>query len=196
MQLLKRVVTIRGSGKFNPFIVYPMSSLTDSLKAILSRPGVIELCEKWRENIVQDSSHLRDIFDGKMWSDFGVVNGEPFLTNSGSIGVILNIDWFQPFKHRQYSIGVIYLVILNLPREVRYKREIPNTHWTYSWGPVEPPKNINSYLAPLVTDLLSVWHGVPFNNNVVRCALLCIAHDIPAGRKTWFFKPHSKLEVL
>ena len=59
-----------------------------------------------------DPSHLRDIFDGKILSDFGIINGEPFLASSGSIGIILNIDWFQLFKHRQYSIGEIYLVIL------------------------------------------------------------------------------------
>ena len=127
-------------------------------------------------------------FDCKIWSDFAIINGEPFLASSRSIGVILNIDWFQRFKHRQYSIGVQYLVILNLPREVRYKREnliliglIP--------GPVEPPKNI--YLAPLITNLLSLWHGIPFNNSVVRCALLCIACDLPAGRKTCGFLSHT-----
>ena len=109
VQLLKRVVTIRGSEKCYPFKVYPVCSFTDYLKAILSRPGVIELCEKWRETFVCDPSHLRDIFDGKILSDFGIINGEPFLASSGSIGVILNIDWFQPFKHRQYSIGEIYL---------------------------------------------------------------------------------------
>ena len=62
VQLLKRVVTIRGSNKFYLFKVYPVSSFTDSLKAILSRPGVIELCEKWSENVVCEPSHLRDIF--------------------------------------------------------------------------------------------------------------------------------------
>ena len=127
-------------------------------------------------------------FDGKIWSDFGIINGEPFLASSRSLGVILNIDWFQRFKHRQYFIGVLYLVILNLPREVRYKREnliliglIP--------GPVEPPKNI--YLAPLITNLLSLWHGIPFNNFVVRCALLCIACDLPADRKTCGFLSYT-----
>ena len=46
VQLLKRVVTICGSEKFYPFKVYPVRSFTDSLKVILSRPGVIKLCEK------------------------------------------------------------------------------------------------------------------------------------------------------
>ena len=52
----------------------------------------------------------------------------------------------------KYSVGVIYLVILNLPREERYKLEniivvgiIP--------GPKEPKKNVNSFLVPLMEDL-------------------------------------------
>ena len=36
---------------------------------------------------------------------------------------MLNIDWFQLFDHIQYSIGVIYLVIQNLPRSLRFKPE-------------------------------------------------------------------------
>ena len=69
---------------------------------------------------------------------------------------MVNIDWFQPFQHTQYSVGVIYLVLLNLPRSLRFKKEnifiiglIP--------GPSEPPHNINSYLSPLVEDLLELW---------------------------------------
>ena len=36
---------------------------------------------------------------------------------------MLNIDWGQPFDHTQYSVRVIYLVIQNLPRAVRFKPE-------------------------------------------------------------------------
>ena len=57
----------------------------------------------------------------------------------------MNVDWFQPFKHIAYSVGVIYAVIINLPRVMCYKKEnvmiigvIP--------GPKEPNKQINSYL--------------------------------------------------
>lgn len=34
---------------------------------------------------------------------------------------MLNLDWFQPFKHVKYSVGVLYAVILNLPRDERFK---------------------------------------------------------------------------
>ena len=35
----------------------------------------------------------------------------------------MNVDWFQTFKHIAYSVGVIYAVIINLPRAMRYKEE-------------------------------------------------------------------------
>lgn len=33
---------------------------------------------------------------------------------------MLNIDWFQPFKYTNYSVGAIYMTILNLPRHLRF----------------------------------------------------------------------------
>ena len=50
-------------------------------------------------------------------------NGKPFLAEKNSLVFMLNIDWFQPYKHRMYSVGVIFLAITNLPRAIRFKRE-------------------------------------------------------------------------
>lgn len=80
------------------------------------------------------------------------VNGNLFLSKCHNYGLLLNVDWLQPYKHLQYKVGVMYLAILNLPRSIRYKREnvilvgiIP--------GPIEPHLTINSYLSLLVSDL-------------------------------------------
>ena len=61
---------------------------------------------------------------------------------------MMNMDFFQPYKHVQNSVGAIYLTVLNLPREVRNKPEnvvlvglIP--------GPNEPERDINSFLKPV-----------------------------------------------
>ena len=35
----------------------------------------------------------------------------------------MNVDWFQPFEHTVYSVGVISITFLNLPRLARFKRE-------------------------------------------------------------------------
>ena len=78
---------------------------------------------------------------GRLWKEFLLFNGLPFLAAKYSLAFMLNIDWFQPFKHRTYSVGVMYLSIMNLPRRIRFKREniillglIP--------GPSEPPLTI------------------------------------------------------
>ena len=107
---------------------------------------------------------------------------------------MLNCDWFQPFKHTQYSVGVIYLALENLPREVRFKKEnilivglIP--------GPTEPSKTIDTYLLPLVEELKCLWKGITLTlkgrNRVVRAAVSCLACDVPAARKLGGFLAHN-----
>ena len=195
VQLLKAIVTSSGSRKYYPFLVFPNACLISSLQSLLSRPGFFERCKEWHNKFVRNCSQLSDVYCGRVWNDFLDYKGQPFLSASNSIAFMLNIDWFQPFKHRVYSIGVIYLAIMNLPRAIRFKREniilvglIP--------GPSEPSKNMNTYLTPLVADLLTLWDGVPFSTcdngtQVIRCALLCIGCDLPAGRKACGFLSHS-----
>ncbi len=59
---------------------------------------------------------MEDVYDGKMWQKFMVYEGEPFLAESGNLGLILNLDFFQPFDHLTYSLGAMYM---NLPRDSR-----------------------------------------------------------------------------
>lgn len=46
-----------------------------------------------------------------------------FFIEEGNYGLMLNVDWFQFFKYINYFVGVIYLLVLNLLREERFKRE-------------------------------------------------------------------------
>lgn len=193
--LLRKVITIQGTPKFYPYCVYPVSSLISWLQVLLLRPDFGDQCEAWRAHFKRDTNDLHDIYDGKIWADFLYYKDSPFLAQSNNFGLMINIDWFQPFKHRTYSIGVIYLAVMNLPREIRYKREniiivglLP--------GPSEPPKTINTYLTPLVSDLILLWKGhtfkLPDNKTaLVKSALLCVACDLPAGRKVCGFLGHA-----
>jgi len=36
---------------------------------------------------------------------------------------MLNVDFFQPYKHVHISYGAIYLTIMNLPRSERFKQQ-------------------------------------------------------------------------
>ena len=77
----------------------------------------------------------------------------------GNLGFMLNVDWLQPYEHSQYSVGVLYTSILNLPLSEQYKLEniivvgcIP--------GPSEP-HSMNSYLKPMVDEL---WDGTDIHH--------------------------------
>lgn len=193
--LLKEIITSTGSRKYYPYLVFPNACLVSSLQSLFSRPGFYQQCEHWRQDFSEECFHLHDIYCGKLWKDFLQVDGKPFLEVPNNIAFMLNIDWFQPFKHRTYSIGVLYLAIVNLPRAIRFKREniilvglIP--------GPKEPSLDLNTYLSPLVSDLLALWDGVIIStadsgSQLIRCALICVGCDLPAGRKTCGFLSYT-----
>ena len=75
-------------------------------------------------------------------------NGTPFLSQRNSIAFMLNVDWFQPFKHREYSVGVMYLAVMNLPQQLRYKRENIIILGIFQ-GPFEPIKRYQQILKSL-----------------------------------------------
>ena len=75
--------------------------------------GFVEKCES-TSNIFSES-RLSTVYDGTLWKNFLSVKNVPFLSECYNYGLLLNIDWLQPYKYIQYSVGVVYLVILNLP---------------------------------------------------------------------------------
>jgi hypothetical protein len=133
---------------------------------------------------------LTDVWDGTQWADWQNLGGRPFLSGDG-LALSLNLDWFTPFEGRSYSVGVLFVVCLNLPRDVRYLRQnmillgvIP--------GPSEP-SNLQPFLQPVVDELLQLYDGVSFRTaeapegKVYRAALFMINSDIPAARKAGGF---------
>ena len=120
-KLLRKIITQNGK-KLYPIKTYCYCSLRNSLSEILGRKGFLEKCELWRTREVTPGL-LSDIYDGAIWHDFMNYKGRPYLSEPHHLALMLNCDWFQPYKQTQYSIGVIYLVILNLPRDVRFKPE-------------------------------------------------------------------------
>lgn len=188
--LLKEVVLSNGKRKLYPKKVYCYRNLKDSLQEIMGREGMFKLCEEWRQRNVPEQ-HLGDIYDGRVWKEFYEYHEKPFLSKPHNLALMLNCDWFQPYKLTEYSVGVLYMVILNLPRAVRFKAEniiivgiIP--------GPNEPSENVNSYIWPLVDELLGLWRkGMEIGDKTVHAALLCVACDLPAAHKVCGFLSHS-----
>lgn len=193
--LLKSVQLASGVTYLYPRLTYCYLGLEVSLQSFLLRPDFYNSCEQWRSRQYTDGV-LCDVQDGKIWNEFLSYDGQPFLSEPGNIALMMNTDFFQPYKHVQYSLGAIYLSILNLPRGIRNKAEnvilvglIP--------GPHEPQRDINSFLEPLVSDLLQWWTGVEFSvyshtpRKIIRYALLCVACDLPAGRKACGFLSYN-----
>lgn len=189
--LLKTVELASKKKIFHPLMTYCYVDLRTSLQILLHRNQFIGNCQEWKSRSASDDT-LSDIYDGRVWKKF---QNKGFFNDNYSFGLMLNCDWFQPYKHLQYSIGVIYLTVLNLPYSMRNK--IQNVILVGILpGPHEPRRNINSFIDPLVTDLMSFWEGVELNvgsnvRKVVKCAIICVSCDIPAGRKLCGFLGHT-----
>lgn len=192
--LLKTVELSSGKKILYPYLTYCYLSIETSLQSLLQRPSFVMNCNKWKTREATPGV-LQDVYDGRLWKEFEVYNDEPFLSKPHNFAFTINLDWFQPFKHSTYSIGAVYMTVMNLPRELRNKQEnillvglLP--------GPSEPSK-INSYLNPLVNELNEFWQGKELKiynesgKKMVRCALLCASCDLLAGRKLCGFLSYT-----
>ena len=117
--LLKSIELSSGRKMLYPCMTYCYLGLEVSLKALFLRPNFYNLVEEHRSRVNVPEGTLSDIYDGKVWSDYQYYNGKGLLSDALSLGLMINVDWFQPYKHINYSVGAIYVVILNLPRHLR-----------------------------------------------------------------------------
>ena len=173
-------------------MVYPYNSVVKSLQVLLKRPGFWEKCQEWRKQTLPDNVRP-DIYQGNVWKE---LSSSGFLCNINSLAVMLNVDWFRPHKHSPGSVGVIYLVLLNLPRHERYKLENIIVVGVLP-GPSEPKLTANTFLEPLVQELKALWackerfsiYGSLFKRPI-KVGLVCVSSDIPATRKIGGFLGH------
>ena len=184
-------VPVNNGFNWRPKMIYPLPCLKTQLSIMYKRPGFEDLLKKWtnRDDI---PGIMSDIYDGEIWKTFpsslNTPNAARFFepeTADRHLGIMINLDWFQPFKSAVYSCGAIYGVICNLPRDIRFKRENMLTLALLP-GPNEVKLDkINHYLAPIIDELLELWDGfnLPTAGKNVRLAVICCSNDIPAARK-------------
>ena len=173
------------------------NSLINELENLLQQKEFPESCEKWRDQ-GERTDVLTDVYSGQIWRDFQTYKGKDFLKSPRNYGLRLNFDFFQPMKHRKdYSVGVLYLVILNLPRSERYKwKNVIVLGIIPSIGGSEP-KSLNEFLKPAINELQCLWKGIRLKSSLssvpltFRAALLSVTADVPAARKLCGFKGHS-----
>lgn len=147
--LLKTVEMASQKVYLYPLMTFCYIGLECSIQSLLIRPGFLESCPHWKSRTKLPDTKA-DVYDGQVWNDFQIYDGKPFLQEDTTLALTMNMDFFQPFKHVQNSVGAIYLSVLNLPRAIRNKPEnvilaglIP--------GPHEPELHINSFLRPLLS---------------------------------------------
>ena len=77
---------------------------------MLNPPDFCDLCNKWK-TVVREEGLYRDVYNGNVWNCFKGLNGELFFSGVYTYGLMLNIDWFQPCQHTQYSLGATLVLI-------------------------------------------------------------------------------------
>ncbi|EXX62100.1 hypothetical protein RIR_v02001528800 [Rhizophagus irregularis DAOM 181602=DAOM 197198] len=140
-------------------MLFSVPSLKTQIISMYQRLGFVESLQKWT-NRVNIANLYTDIYDGKLWKTFPSSLDNPdtrFFTNEtadSNLGIMINLDWFQPFNSSAYSSGVIYRVICNLPRDIRFKRK--NMLYLGLLPGLEEVKlhKINHYLSPIVDELV------------------------------------------
>eukprot|EP00112_Aurelia_sp_Birch-Aquarium-sp1_P023214 Seg6828.3 transcript_id=Seg6828.3/GoldUCD/mRNA.D3Y31 product="hypothetical protein" protein_id=Seg6828.3/GoldUCD/D3Y31 len=182
-ELLKIARSPSGKRTLVPFKLYCYKSLKGSLEQLTKRKDFQKMCQSWRERNLPDGIY-EDVYDGSVWKEFR----EFFSDTNSNIGIMLNLDWFNPYKHASYSIGAIYTVCLNLPRTERFKEKNVILVGIIPHMKHEPATNM--FLEPLVKELKEGWHdGFMLEcygcaeKQKIRVALLCVGCDIPACRK-------------
>ena len=112
-------VPINNGYKWRPKMVYPLPCLKTQLAVMYKRPGFEEMLKKWTKRDV--TRVITDIYDSEIWKNFpsrlDIPESKFFTaeTADSHLGIMVNLDWFQPFESSIYSCGAIYRVICNLP---------------------------------------------------------------------------------
>lgn len=77
--VLLKQVKCGGSTKLLPWKVYAYNSLVTSLTKLCNQPNFLEKCEHWRDKVDTSGTLFTDVYDGKVWRTFQVLDGRPFL---------------------------------------------------------------------------------------------------------------------
>lgn len=201
-------------GNFRPIRTYSHQSMKAWLSRLISRRGMEEIMDKAWEPVRNSKGKapevLNDIWDASEVREFLGPGPEdqrkPFHFNPDNEGrylFSLFIDWFNPLGNKQagksMSSGVIFMACLNLPLNIRYKREN-----IYLVGVMPGPKmpriqQVNRFLEILVKELLEFWEpGVFFsktmlypNGRLFRCAVIPLICDLGAVKKVAGQASHS-----
>jgi hypothetical protein len=204
--LLEDSISDDGILSSNPLKPYIVADFHDYLANLLSRKdleSVMDLCcddlmASIRRN-EQPPNYVSDVFDAEFVRTFeGPEAGKLFVDrpdHEGRYLFAINVDFFasegMTLRGANASSGVIAAACLNLPADIRYKREYMYLAAVIP-GPDEPHlTELNHYIRPVVDQFLVSWERrVHFTRTANHptgrdtCSAIATAVcDLPAARK-------------
>lgn len=126
-----------------------------------------------------DISNIEDIYDGSVYKH---LESSGFLSSKNNISFTWNTDGVPIFKSSKFSIWPFYLVINELPYELRMKKE--NVILAGLWFGIKKPQP-NLFLSTFTDSLKKLYKGVHFLTHLktkikVRAILICGTCDLQA----------------
>ncbi|KIL55189.1 hypothetical protein M378DRAFT_53490, partial [Amanita muscaria Koide BX008] len=186
----------------NPIAYFVYLPIIPRLRAMVANASYA-IKMQYRTNYKHKPSRMQDIFDGANYCSLLESNitigdetlGSLFFSDSRDIALGLSTDGFTPFKGRDKTAWPILLFNYNLPPEERFHKDN-----LISVGVIPGPKkpaDADSYLWPLVRELLQLSVGLTAFDAVTQKLFLLHAHlvvvfgDIPAVSMLMRMKGHN-----
>ncbi len=91
---IMKTVNIGTTYKLVPKKLYLYNSVKASIEQLASHPGFFQSCESWCELSSGDLNFMTNVYDVRLWRDW-----KDFVHIPGNLLLMLNIDWFRPYKH-------------------------------------------------------------------------------------------------
>ncbi|KAG9093792.1 hypothetical protein FRC06_011374, partial [Ceratobasidium sp. 370] len=185
--------------------------LIPQLRALFRDPEMVDkLGYRATADAQRDPHLIQDVFDGENYLELRNQKLDPggeyqFFDNPEDLALFLSTDGFTLFKRRRRGLSTAWpIILINGNLHGRYRTRLENVICV---GVIPGPrqcKDINSFLVPLLEELLLLERGVdaikvpPVNvvggqavRFVLRAFLIMIFGDIPAVSKLLAMKGHN-----
>lgn len=197
-----RLLREGSDGKRMPIKPFVFHDFNDYVTSLLSRADLEEAMDRSCNTLMEELNnpktvYVRDVWQAEFLREMKGPDGKTLFVVRGQEGRYLfsmNVDFCNiegmRIRGAKTSVGLISLVCLNLPEEIRYKTENMYVGGIIP-GPNQPSlTELNSYMEPLIDQLASSWHhGTRFSRTALhplgrlaRCGLANVVTDLPAAR--------------
>jgi hypothetical protein len=187
----------------HPILTFDYIPLLPRLAALYQNPARSEVMQSYRALYQPNPTKMRDIFDGSLYKELctqpAIFKGHHLNHNhfSRSTDVALGLwaDGFQLFKRGSHDCWPLLIVNYNLPPKDRFRKE---NVWLVGIIPgPRGPKDLNSFLEPLIDELgvlmkgvRHIWDSFQRKYVTIGAYLIIVSGDMPAVAKLMNFKGH------